>query len=184
MEEALRKKIDRDLIRGKKKEYAFKDSAENSNIKCEVIEDDRDWSDHLDVIMHRSPDINEWKVDVKSEKKDVAVIDGTWLELQNVKGRFGWLYAPDLRAIVFEIKEEFWVVDLYKLRKIVQDNLKEDDGNYYSKQYMIDNEMYYYPYKRRGRDDEDIIIITPLAHIEPLCLMKIPVLVNEEVSNI
>lgn len=177
--EGIRKKQERDYIRGKKKEYSFKDSAGKINISCEVIKkgDIRDRTEHLDVIMNRDPDIKDWRIDVKTEKEDVAVIGGTWVEIQNVEGKHGWLYDPDLKAIAFEIGDEFWLVDIMKLRKLVHDNPKKRIG-FYDKEYMIKNEMYYYPFPRRGGLDEDIIIIVPLKHIEPLIIMRIPICVE------
>ena len=172
MNKKFKERVDKCYRHGKKIEFVFKECAINSGIDCFVTTPEEDINEHLDVRINKPPEINNWYLDVKSRKPDAEEIDCTWVELKNVGFEDGWLYAPKLKAIAFQIDNEFWIVDIVKLRELVEINLKS--GYYFGssgKKLLINNRKYYTKYQRTGRGDE--IVLVPLKDIEPYIIMKL-----------
>ena len=123
--------------------------------------------EHWDVSI-RKDDIVE-NIDVKSIKQETA--DGkTWIELKNVNGNIGWLYASELTAIAFEKEDRFDLVRRIDLIPIIEENIKksdvEDEGFtiYYEKAGLGD----YKRYCRKNWGRDDITVKAPFKDFELL----------------
>lgn len=56
--------------------------------------------EHWDIMVYKN-NIYE-RIDVKDIKESVKD-NKIWIELRNVRGENGWLYAPNLDSIAFEL---------------------------------------------------------------------------------
>jgi len=152
---------------GKKIENHFISLAEKEGYYCLTSNQTQDRDEHWDVLLIKD-NIKEY-VDVKG-RKYVENLGFTWIELQNVNGNVGWLYAKKLDSIVFETKESFDFVDVNDLRELMDKNIINKNGLVFIKPKNI-VEMKYMKYRRSGR--EDIVVLTPLSDINDLIHKKI-----------
>ena len=172
MDDSLKEKIKKDKDKADLIEELFMEVVERNGYSYIEATEHQNWSEHWDVAILK--DGNYERIDVKSMKE--ATADGrTWVELQNVRGKIGWLYAEKLDAIAFEKEDRFDFIRRTDLISIVEEKIKnadiEDDGYtiYYEKEGIKDYRRYCR--KNWGRDDR--VVKVPLADIEHLIYKKI-----------
>ena len=123
-------------------------------------------TDEQDINEHWDVEIDGIKFDIKGVKKvnrtdDQVNYDIHWVELKNVNGDPGWLYGL-ANYIVFEIKNEWLVVDRKKLENYIDDTLKL---------VMVDKPELYKMYSRYGR--YDVITLVKTEDLEKITTKKI-----------
>lgn len=167
MDDLLRNKINRDTEKADESEALFIQLVTREGYSYLKATQSENWREHWDVAIHKD-NVFE-RIDVKSMKE--ATADGrTWVELQNVRGETGWLYAEKLDAIAFEKEDRFDFIKRKDLIPIVEEGLKksdiEDEGFtiYYEKNGLKDYRRYCR--KNWGRDDR--VVKVPFADINHL----------------
>ena len=122
MNEALRKKINDDIDEGFESEMLFLELIEKDGYYTKVATKSENIYEHWDVAIFKDNILDY--VDVKGLKE--ATADGrTWVELQNVSGDIGWLYAPKLTIIAFEKEDCFELIKRVDLISVVEENIKK-----------------------------------------------------------
>jgi hypothetical protein len=167
MNESLKNKIDKDTEKSDESEALFVRIMERDGYRCLTATTWQNWNEHWDVMTYKDGVFE--RIDIKGLKE--ATADGrTWIELQNVKGQTGWLYASKLDAIAFEKEDRFDFIKRKDLIPIVEKGIKksdiEDEGFtiYYEKQGLKDYRRYCR--KNWGRDDR--VVKVPFADIDHL----------------
>ncbi len=167
MDESLWNKIERDTEKGDESETLFTETVTKNGYNCYKANKQQNQKKHWDFIISKDNVIE--RIDVKSIKE--ATADGrTWIELQNVRGETGWLYADELDAIAFEKEDRFEFIRRIDLIPIVEEGLRKsdiEDGGftiYYEKKGLKDYRRYCR--KNWGRDDR--VIKVPFADINNL----------------
>ena len=157
MENFIKEKQKNDFLVGKKSEENFINAVRKCGYKTFSYSKYVDYKYHIDVGIQK--DYNILHVDVKGVKEGFD--EGwTWIELKNVEGKTGWLYAKYMSHIAFDMGDYYLLVDRYKLLDIVEKNrniaITEDDGDYlyYEKQ----NLKYYRRYRRLSSSTKDRIL--------------------------
>lgn len=143
-------------------ENDFVSLAKKNGFTCNSSSKYEDVNQHWDFELIKD-DHHEF-VDVKG-MKDVHNDGFTWVELKNVLGKVGWLYAKKLNAIVFEKDDRFDFVGIEDLRNLIDNNIINKTGLVFSKPKDI-TELKYYRYQRLGRSD--IIVLVPFHDIDKL----------------
>ena len=163
MDNALKEKIQGDLKEGRSVENEFIELVERYGYHCLTSTNKQDMSEHWDVRLIKNP--IDLRIDVKKEKQATIDYDCTWLELQNVRGETGWLYAETLDAVAFKRRGVFNIVPVKPLRELIEEKasnkfvfVKEDD--YYE-------DLLYNKYVRRN----DVMVLTPFSDILPHTIM-------------
>ncbi len=164
MDEALKEKIKEDLKEGKKVEVEFIELVERYGYHCLASTNKQDMSEHWDVRMIKNP--LDLRIDVKKEKQATFDYDCTWLEIQNVRGETGWLYAETLDAVAFKRKGLFHIVPTKALRKLVEE--KATNKFVFIKNEDYYDDLIYNKYVRRN----DVMVLTPFSDILPHSIMS------------
>lgn len=150
--------------KGKEVEELFIKLMEKDGYDCERPTKKQDKEEHWDVKLTK--EAHEWYVDVKSEKQSTN--EGyTWIELQNVEGKTGWLYAEKLHAIVFERHDRFDFVNVLKLRKLMDEKIKDKNERVFHKPKNL-KEIEYRRYTRVMFGRDDLVVLTPFTDINKL----------------
>lgn len=165
----LNNKIANDTVKGNLSEDNFIKLLEIDGYKCIPASRSENIYEHWDVCAIKV--INGIKnfdrIDVKSYK-DSHALGYTWVELQNVAGKLGWIYSEYMNTVVFELKESYIFIDRLKLLEIINENIEKastEDGEsiiYCSKEGL----GYYRIYRRTGRNDR--VIKVPFSDFEHL----------------
>lgn len=167
MDEYLSNKINDDLANGDVSEELFMKLAIAEGYECEKSSRYENMHEHWDVMIIKNESYE--RIDVKGIKNITA--DGrTWVELKNVKGEIGWLYANELTAIAFERDDRFDLVMRIDLISLVEENIKNsdiEDGGftiYYENAGLKD----YRRYCRKNWGRNDITVKVPFTDIDKL----------------
>ena len=107
-------------------------------------------SQEQDMFEHWDVQINDIKYDVKALKKinrnDEGVNENIhWVELKNVNGKLGWLYAGISTHISFETNEYWIIVSKVKLQEFIAEKCKD--------KVVCDRPLLYKFYTRKDRKD-------------------------------
>ena len=147
--------FDNFVRKGSEVENKFISIAESVGYECKKSTRNQDIYEHWDVNIKNTT--TSLLVDVKGLKKidrnDSAVNeDYVWLEIRNVKGEVGWLYAKESDGFVFETYNYFYYVDKKDVQKIKEEKVKE---------IYVDNpnDALYKLYKRRGNDKDELTMV-------------------------
>lgn len=173
MNESLKDKISKDTEKADESEELFMQLMYKEGHSCLTASRIQNMYEHWDVMVLMKDNTVEY-VDVKGLKE--ATADGrTWIELQNVRGDIGWLYAPKLTVIAFEKIDCFVLVRRIDLVPIIEANIKKaeiEDGEvglYYDKNGLKDYRRYCR--KNWGRDDR--VVKAPFEDFEHLIFKTI-----------
>lgn len=154
------------LERGEKAEELFAKIARKSGWQVSPSSKDENIDEHWDFQITKGEE--HFKVEVKSAKRidrrDAnAQIDYTWVELQNVRGKVGWLFGKaDL--IAFEKESIFIFIKRLDLLALVNKKV-----NLVAK-VRDPKEALYKIYRRDGRKDK--LTLLPLRDIEEIKFME------------
>lgn len=159
-DDSLRKHITIKYNSGIEIENNFNNIAVLNGFQCIHSTKSQDINEHWDFKLIKN-NISEY-VDVKG-MKDVHNLGYTWIELKNVLGYAGWLYADKLDAVVFEKKDSFDFIKITDLRTLVANKIVNKNGLMFIKPNNI-NEMLYHRYNRLGRND--VIVLASFEDID------------------
>ena len=133
--------------------------------KCNKSTDKEDIEDHIDFWWD-SPKKGRIGIDAKGIKKNKRTDDSYddsihWLELQNVRGKPGWLYGK-AEYIAFRTKTKIIFVKRDKLLSFALEAIK-------GKEVVYDTPReFYVPYKRKKWGRDDLSIKVPTSDLEKL----------------
>jgi len=162
---ALRNHINKKREEGDTVECEFESLAEEEGYFCMKSSSTQDWEEHWDYKLIKDGVLKY--VDVKAKKRGHD--EGyTWVELKNVHGEDGWLYAKKLDYVVFEKDDRFDFVDIKKLRDLINEKVM---FTYHFSVTEDISEMEYCKYKRDGRFD--VIVLTPYSDLDKLVVKSI-----------
>ena len=163
MDKQLIEKIQGDYKQGKGIENTFIEVTQREQFYHILPTSKEDATEHWDIRLVKNP--FSMYLDIKSEKEATKRYDCTWLELVNVKGNDGWLYAPKLEGVAFLRRGVFNIVPIEPLREIIEE--KATDKFVYVKPDDYYSELLYNRYVRRG----DIMVLVPFSDILPHTIM-------------
>jgi hypothetical protein len=162
--DALKLKINKFLEKGKESEIHLLNLLIRDGFNCDLSAEWQDYSEHWDIITMIDKTLT--RIDVKGLKQLTA--DGrTWIELKNVNGDIGWLYASKLHTIAFEKNNSFVFVRRTDLIPIVEEGIKRYEeinghGLCFDKNVLEDYQRY--SRVNFGRSDE--VIKIPFSDFE------------------
>lgn len=152
--------------KGRDVEENFIQLAERDGYKCLRSNNYQDKYEHWDVLMIK--DDKSARVDVKGYK-DSHKEGLTWIELQAVNGKKGWVKG-EAHAIAFEREDCFELYNRHELESYVENNIINPTGYVFIKPKNL-SKIAYHRYRRMGR--RDILVIVPFADIKKFMLKKI-----------
>lgn len=126
------------LVSGKKTEEKFSELFDKTLKSTKY----QDINEHWDVLIN-------YKIDVKGLKKIKRSDDNVnenihWVEIKNVNGNLGWLYAEETDFFAFELFKYWIIVEKIKLQKFISNNVVKE---------YVNEPMLYKLYRRIGRND-------------------------------
>ena len=151
---------------GEKAETYFVEIARRSGWHASASSKDENINEHWDFYIAKSEE--NYKVEVKSAKRIhrndfEAQLNYTWVELQNVRGKVGWLFGKaDL--IAFEKESTFIFVKRLDLLAVVNKKV-----NLVAKVHDPKDALYKI-YRREGRKDK--LTLLPISDIEGIKFME------------
>lgn len=171
MNDILRDRIDEYLKKGKDSEIHLLNLMIKDGFDCQLSSDWQDYSEHWDIITTINNTLT--RIDVKG-LKNLAEQGRTWIELKNVRGDIGWLYAPKLHTIAFERENSFIFVRREELVSVVENKIEQYEnlngrGLCYDKSTLVDYQRY--SRVNFGRFDE--MIKMPFSDFEHLIYLTI-----------
>jgi len=150
-----------------------------NNVNCQRANRYEDKYEHWDLLtfikIHEKLIVK--RKDIKGIKRGLN--EGyTWIELQTIDSRKGWLYGL-ANDIVFEMHDSFVSVKRKELKQLIEKNLIAKDIEYGTNEIYSDydvnsdNLKYYQRYKRESWGDDDITIKVPFSDFEHLIYQKL-----------
>lgn len=151
---------------GLKVEDYFIKLAERDGYRCVRPTKYQDRYEHWDVLLIKNE--KSARVDVKGYK-DCHNVGLTWIELQAVDGKNGWIKGK-AHVIAFEREDRFDLIHRVKLKKFVEKKIVNPTGYVFIKPDDL-SEIAYHRYRRLGR--QDIVVIVPFVDIEQFIMTTI-----------
>lgn len=168
----LKEKIQESLKKGKKSQDLLLKLLEKEGYSCGLPTKEQDMYEHWDIVTILEEGKGLVRIDVKGLKQ--LTEDGqAWIELINVHGDIGWLYAPKLHTIAFERDDCFIFIRREDLIPIVEEKIKEfEEINGRGLCFLKSELKSYQRYSRvlSGRSDE--MIKMPFSDFEHLTYKK------------